>query len=400
MCGANVKDTVRLTDIVKDEGRRAKGPSKARKASPRLSDLVRKGAKSSAEAAVIQAPPPHRQRDVVRKDGPASPAVHDGVVPTDGRLERTALPQKESFIKRAVIDKHLDAPEQALQKAVDIMGEILRAVKAHAPFSISSVEEAAELLLENLQASDDLMIHFFSTGGPSLDPAIKAVNVCIAAVKLGLELGYSPEELRRLSLTALLHDVGMARLPEGLVEKEGPLNPVERATLGRHPEEGAHVIKGLGHKYTWLADVILQVHERLDGSGYPQVLKGAEIHEFAQVVGLADVYESLVHHRPYRPRLNPLEALKEVLHRERTAFSDKILKSLIQALSPYPVGSLVRLNTGEIGRVVTKNKDRPLRPVVAVLIRGGKRVEEPAVIDLSQSPLLNIQESVVGEELA
>jgi HD-GYP domain-containing protein (c-di-GMP phosphodiesterase class II) len=290
--------------------------------------------------------------------------------------------------------------DPVLERATEALREMLRAVRADAPLSISAVEKAAELLLDNLQSSDALLVHLFDPGGPDPDPAREAVNVCLVAVKLGLELGYPREELRHLSLAALLHDVGMVRLPEGLVEKTGPLNPLERSTLARHPEEGAHIITRLGPEYTWLAEVVLQVHERVDGSGYPQVLKEDEIHEFAQVVGLADVYESLVHHRPYRRQLSPVEALKEILHRERAAFPDRILRALVQAMSPYPVGSLVRLNTGEIGLVVAKNKDRPLRPIVEVLFQRGKRLVQPVVIDLSQSPLLHIQDSVVETEEA
>ncbi|MFQ5916053.1 MAG: HD-GYP domain-containing protein [Nitrospinota bacterium] len=316
----------------------------------------------------------------------------------------------EASIERAIIErkgasegahlKHLDVPDQVFQRAVDAIRGILQAAKTQVPFSMYSAEEAADLLLPNLQESDALLVHVFTPGAPPVDPALEAVNVCILAVKFGLELGYTGEELRQLSLAALLHDVGMARLPEGLVEKNGPLNPVERASLGRHPEAGAQIIRRLGPDYTWLAEVIIQSHERVDGSGYPKALKGTDIHEYAQIVGLADVYESLVHHRPFRRRLSPLEALKEILSRERTTFPDRVLKALIQALSPYPVGSLVRLNTGEIAQVVAKDKDRPLRPVVEVLIRGGKRLEEPVLTDLSQIPLLNVQDSLAEETLA
>ncbi|MFN3476751.1 MAG: HD-GYP domain-containing protein, partial [Candidatus Methylomirabilales bacterium] len=202
-----------------------------------------------------------------------------------------------------------------------------------------------------------------------------------------------------LGLVALLHDVGMACLPEALLTRKGPLSSEEQALLERHSEEGAQLLRNLGPQYTWLAEVVLQVHEQMDGSGYPQGLRGEEIHEYAYIVGLADVYESLVHHRPFRRRLGPLEALKEILQRKRSAFPDRILKALIRALSTFPVGSLVRLNTGEIGRVMAKNKDFPLRPVVEILARRDKRLEEPVIIDLSQSPLLYIQGSVVEEAL-
>ncbi len=399
----------RQTDILKGEGRRTTSSGKVKQAPRRLSDLVREETKSSEKGEAVQPAPPRRLSDLVRKNGRAPSPVKDPPGSTDGRPERRRLPSKEASIEHAVVErrreserphrKDLDAPEQVFQRAGDTMGEILKAVRAHSPFSISSADEAAELLFQNLQTGDALLAYVFTNGGLSLDPAVEAVNVCILAVKFGLELAYTGDQLRHLSLAALLHDVGMARLPEGFVEKNGPLNPLERASLARHPEEGAQIIRGLGPEYTWLAEVVFQVHERVDGSGYPHALKAMEVQEYAQVIGLADIYESLVHHRPYRRRLNPIEALKEILQRERTAFPDRILKALIQALSPYPMGSMVRLNTGEIGRVVRKNKDYPLRPVVEVLDRGGKRLEEPVAIDLGQSPLVNIQESLAEEPL-
>ncbi len=402
----------RRKDIDKGDDGRTTPSGKDKEASPRLSDLVRKSADPSQKAVATPLPRPPKPSDAARKrkHGAATPTVQSSVDSEDGRLERAALAPQEASIERAIIErnglsdrphlKHLDSPDQVFQRAVDTMRGILQAVKTQVPFSMYSVEEANDLLLQNLQEGDALLVHVFTVGGPPVDPALEAVNVCVLAMKFGLELGYTGEELRQLSLAALLHDIGMARLPEGLVEKNGPLNPVERASLGRHPEEGAQIIRRLGPDYTWLAEVIIQAHERVDGSGYPKALKGTDVHEYAQIVGLADVYESLVHHRPFRRRLSPLEALKEILSRERTTFPDRALKALIQALSPYPVGSLVRLNTGEIGRVVANDKDRPLRPVVEVLIRGGKRLGEPVLTDLSQSHLLNIQDSLAEETLA
>ncbi len=404
----------RQKDNDKSNDRRSQTSGIAKEASPRLSDLVRKSADPSQQAITTRAARPRKPSDIPRnrkqKHRAATPTVRSGVASEDGRVERAGLAPQEASIERAVMErqgvsegphlKHLDAPDQVFQRAVDTMRGILQAVKTQVPFSMHSVEEASDLLLPNLQEGDALLVHVFTVGGPPVDPAPEAVNLCILAVKFGLDLGYNGEELRQLSLAALLHDIGMARLPEGLVEKNGPLNPVERALLGRHPEEGAQIIKRLGPDYTWLAEVIIQSHERVDGSGYPKALKETEVHEYAQIIGLADVYESLVHHRPFRRRLSPLEALKEILSRERTAFPDRVLRALIQALSPYPVGSLVRLNTGEIGRVVANDKDRSLRPVVEVLIRGGKPLEEPVLTDLSQSPLLNVQDSLAEETLA
>lgn len=382
-------------------------PGKVKEAPRRLSDLVREEAKVHGRGSP---PSPARLSNLVRKNAWGPLPVQDDVGSADGRLERHKSPSKKTSIEHPVAGKRAapkgrryeepDAPEQVFQKAVDTMGGVLKAARARSAISISGVETVAEHLVDHLEAGDALLVPVFAAGSSYPDPAREAVHVCILAVKLALELGYTADELRQLSLAALFHDVGMARLPEELVEKKGRLNPLERASLARHPEEGVQIIWGLGPEYTWLADIVLQVHERVDGSGYPRALTGIEVQENAQIIGLADVYESLVHERPYRQRLSPVEALKEVLHRERTAFPDRILKALIQAMSPYPVGSLVRLNTGEMGRVVARNKARPLRPVVEVRVRGGKEIEEPAVIDLSQSPLITVQDSVLEESLS
>jgi HD-GYP domain-containing protein (c-di-GMP phosphodiesterase class II) len=289
--------------------------------------------------------------------------------------------------------------DQVLRRAVNSIEAILQAVRTRTPFPLSLAAKAVEGLLRGLKDSDALLIPFFSREGPSPGPAREAVHVAIISLKIGLDLRYASEALHRLGLVALLHDVGMARLPEVLLTRKGALHPEVRAAMQRHSEEGARLLMGLGSQAGWLAEGVIQVHERMDGSGYPKGLTRQEIHDDAYIVGLADVYESLVHPRPFRRCLGALEALKEILTRERTTFPERILKALIRTLSAFPVGSLVRLNTGEIGRVVAKHPNLPLRPIVEVLIHQEKRLEEPLVIDLKQSPLLYIQESLIEEAL-
>lgn len=285
--------------------------------------------------------------------------------------------------------KGLLESKAAFQRAVAIMEEVYQLVRARDSFPITNVEMAMDALLQNLEVSDALLVPFFNAGGRSVSPAKEVVNVCILSVKIGMQLNYLPDELRRLGLAALLHDIGMARIAKKALE----------ATLKRRPEEGAQLIRGLGPSYARLAEVVLQVHERMDGSGYPMGLREEKIHEHAQIVGLADVYESLAQRPPLRPHVWPPAALKEILQRERTGFPGRLLKALIQVLATFPVGGLVRLNSGEIGQVVAKNENFPLRPVVAILVRRGKRLPEPKLIDLRQNPLLHVQQLVTEEML-
>jgi HD-GYP domain-containing protein (c-di-GMP phosphodiesterase class II) len=252
-----------------------------------------------------------------------------------------------------------------LQQAVGGVEELLQAVARNAPFSMARAEHAAELLLQSLERGDTLLLPFFTVGGASTSPARKAVNVCILSVKMGMELGYVPEELQRLGVAALLCDAAMAQLSR----KPGPQQ--------------------------WLAEVAERRHRK---AADPRRLAD-RLDEYAAIIRLADTYETLVHSRPFRHPIGPLEALGEILQQERTSFPDGILKALIRALSAFPVGSLVRLNTGEIGRVVARNANFPLRPVVEVLVRGERWLETPLTVDMSQNPLQHIQDSVAEEAL-
>jgi HD-GYP domain-containing protein (c-di-GMP phosphodiesterase class II) len=143
-----------------------------------------------------------------------------------------------------------------------------------------------------------------------------------------------------------------------------------------------------------VAIVARHEQERQDGSGYPQGLKGDQIHEHAKVVGLADVYESLTHKRSYQKIRVPLDAVKEIVTTNRHMFPTRILKGLIQGLSTFPVGSLVRLNSKEIVRVVATNPAFPMRPVVEIIAGPkGERLASPRRVDLAQNSLVYITES-------
>ncbi len=371
---------MRLRDLVKGGGRGAAPPREVTGASRKLSDLVRKpGAPAPPvpDSAPAEAAPPAAP-GLPPEEAPSAPTAATGT----GRKE--ASPPQEG-----------EAAQQVLSRAADIVEEILQAVRSQAPFSISNAGGAVEILLQSLEASDALLALFFSAGSPSPSPAQEAVNVSILSVKIGLELGYPPEELRKLGLAALLCDVGIARVPPQILGKQDSLTPDERAVLENHQREGAKVLQKLGPESSWLAAVVETRYAKTEGPRHPE----NRIEEFAAIIRLADIYESLVHHRPFRQRVGPLEALKQILQRDRRTFPDRILKTLLRVLINFPVGSLVRLSTGEIGRVVAKNKDLPLRPVVEVLVRRGRRLEAPIVIDLSQSPLHHIQDAVVEEAL-
>ena len=261
------------------------------------------------------------------------------------------------------------------------------------PLSVLATEVVAAL-----KRSDRLLVQAMS--GPPGPPLItNLVNVGILATKVGVGLGYHGKELERLALAGLLHDVGLFAVPQSLIAKPGRLTSDERALIEQHPELGYQAIHKAGLKYDWLAQVVRQAHERWNGQGYPNKLKERQINEFAQIIGLVDVFDALVSPRGYRRRFFPHEAVRELLVAERTAFPREIVKTLIQELSAYPLGTSVRLTTGEVGSVIRVNTRFPLRPVVWVESDTGYG-QDGRQMDLSCTPLVSVIETLEPPDVA
>ncbi|MCI0372593.1 MAG: HD domain-containing protein [candidate division NC10 bacterium] len=229
--------------------------------------------------------------------------------------------------------------------------------------------------------------------------ATHCVHAAVFAVRIAAGMSLPRTEQAKVALAALVHDVGMVRFPPDFAQVERSFTAREREELKRHPDESYKILSTLGPAYTWLADVAHQEHERDDGSGYPRGLSGDQIVEMARIVALADIYESLTHPRAHRKEAIPFDAVRQILATERRGFSERVLKGLITGLSLFPVGSLVRLNTREVARVVGSNPAFPLRPVVEVLFdAAGERVTGRR-IDLAKSSLQYIADSVTVHEM-
>ena len=315
----------------------------------------------------------HRLIRLVRPSRQSPPSGNDPLSSGDGSL--SVFPQDAS---EELTTRRPESGSGEVQfRAVAVTEAVLQSVRTRTSFSVTGLETMLEGLIESLQTSDVLLLPFFSPGGGSANPAQKAVNVCVLSLKLGTQLNYAPDALRKLGLAAWLYEAG----------------------IGRTHKDEAKLVQGLGARYAGVTDLVVQLRERIDGAGSASGVRDKEMPEHAHIVGLASLVESLGRRRPVRSGLCPSVAIKEVLQRERGTFPDKILKALIRVLATLPVGSLVRLNTGEICRVVAKNDPFPLRPMVVVLVRRQKRLPEPTPIDLSQNPFLHIQGFVTEEML-
>jgi HD-GYP domain-containing protein (c-di-GMP phosphodiesterase class II) len=181
----------------------------------------------------------------------------------------------------------------------------------------------------------------------------------------------------------------MWTIPVALVEKKEALSEEERDVLRTHPERGRRILAAQGGVFEEVSTIIGQEHERCDGSGYPCRLKDRQIAESAQIIGIVDTLDAMVTLRPYRKRLTPHQGVRELLLHAKTTFSLPVLKALGDQITLYPIGTGVRLNTGENGTVTKVNSRYPLRPLVAI-----SKLGEASEVDLSKVTSSHIVEVV------
>jgi HD-GYP domain-containing protein (c-di-GMP phosphodiesterase class II) len=265
---------------------------------------------------------------------------------------------------------------------------------------ISSVIQHLRHIIES-DLVEPLYYSLIFQGGKERTIEEHTVEVAIFSLLVGLGLGYNKKRLLPLAMVAFLHDVGMYKMHIAILRKKGKLSEREFNEIKRHPELSAGILSKLGDKFGWLANLSLQVHERIDGSGYPRGLDGDKIHEFPLIVGLVDIYSAMIQDRPYRNRIEKTRALKGIISSNKDKFPTKIVKAFLNQISFFPAGSHVKLNDHSGGRVISTNREFPLKPIVEILYdHTGNKLKTSKIIDLSKQPLLYITESIDERELS
>lgn len=267
------------------------------------------------------------------------------------------------------------------------------------PPDLDQVRLLAERVHSHLLRDNGLVLRSLEPHG-EFDLASHSANVSIIAGKIGLGMAMGTEDVVRVILAGIVHDIGMARLPDAIVRKPGRLTEVEREKLHEHPALGAELLVDVEPRYAWLETVVLQEHERMHGQGYPAGLIGRAIDPLARVIGLADVFEALSHPRAYRSPYTALEALEQVSEMKGEYFETGVVAALVNEISAFPLDSYVQLSTGAIAQVVGTNPENILRPEVLVRWDADwSPVDPPRRLDLAAAPGVTVARALLEAEL-
>ena len=276
--------------------------------------------------------------------------------------------------------------EKTRISAIQNVATAFHSVEENGTFDPAPLQGISENILQDIIAQQKNLVQLTDIRLHDTYTFAHSVNVAILSSLLGVLLKLSREEQLKLTLGGLLHDIGKITVPYEILTKAGHLTDDEWSVMQGHPEAGRQRLKKMFPNDTLLSTIALQHHEHIDGSGYPNHLKGEQIHRYGRIVAIADVYDALTSVRPYKRAYTPSVAHRLMATCSPWHFDLDLLKLFFDNVAIYPVGTILKTQDGYA--IVKKVEfGYTLTPVVCVFAnREGKLLDAPSDLDLKEAP--------------
>lgn len=262
----------------------------------------------------------------------------------------------------------------------NLVGAIHDDIRAGRRLDVDTAQEMVTRIGDSVARNSEALMWFSTLKHRDDYTAQHSVHVCMLAVAFAAYLGMDDTQLDTLGLGALFHDVGKIRVPLAVLNKPGRLTEEEMAEIRKHPQHGVDILSEIDGISPDSLDVVLNHHERLDGSGYPRGISGHEISYFSQLLAICDVYDAMTSDRVYHRGRTPADVIK-IMRGDTDMINQTLLEKFNAFLGDYPVGTLVELNSGEVGLIVPRTEhdsETDLdQPVVLIMLDHNKHLYYP-----------------------
>lgn len=291
---------------------------------------------------------------------------------------------KDSGAAESIVLKHLDT------FVTTFTNVITKNVTSRLLIGENRVTLVLREILQNIQNNIDLLLALIRLRALNEYTYSHSINVTVLCISLANQLGFNFTDITRFGTGTLLADLGMTNYPPGLIRRPSGLSKREKEEIQKHPIYSVEFLKKNGIDDSLIETIIIQHHERFDGTGYPYGLKGDEIHSISKLFAIADVYIAMTSPRPHRSGFPPHMVLTDILKMSGTLFDLKMSTFFIKHIGVFPVGNMVELTSGHLGLVASLNKSDPLRPVVVLFqtkkkLKTSKKIKKEDDIDFTIS---------------
>jgi HD-GYP domain-containing protein (c-di-GMP phosphodiesterase class II) len=301
------------------------------------------------------------------------------------QLAKTRIKSKRIAKDPVALKSEFSRAEVEFESAGQAMERIFTQIQTNRRVDVQAIQAAINPLIDSVFRNREALAALVRLKKKNDYIYSHSLSTAIWGTILGRHLGLSREDLEMLAMGLAMMDVGMTLLPNELLDKSGKLDAKESATIRGHIKEGLRLVTASGTVAKKTLNVIACHHERYDGSGYPQGLVGNAIPLLGRIAGLVDTYDAMITERPHAPGRSSFEAIQEISDMKEVLFQGALVEQFVQIIGMFPTGTIVELNTGEVGVVVQQNPTRRLRPKVVLILDADKnRGSQLTVIDLSR----------------
>ena len=321
----------------------------------------------------------------------------------DADLKRIcrSSPGNPVYTDTVSVEEELAPARDSHQEACDRIGNILDDIRSGRKLNVAAAEQAVSSMIESILRNPDAFMWLSKLKNKDSYTYAHSIDACALAITFGRHLGLPRPELEQVAVGTLLFDIGKMKLPEELLDKPGRLTDEEFTLMQAHVTHSVELMadtKGIGPVSI---EVAYSHHERHNGSGYPRGLTSEQTSVYGKIAAIVDCYDAITSDRPYSVAVSPHEAIRSLYEWRNIDFQEEVVEQFIQCLGVYPTGTLVELNTGQVGIVLSQNRVRRLRPKVMLVLNADKHAYDIApTVDLmvetvdSQGHMLEIARSL------
>lgn len=250
------------------------------------------------------------------------------------------------------------------EKAISESKLIFEKIRNSGELDLDHIRSNLEEILPDMIRNNDVLMRLNQLKKMDDYTFQHSLRVSILATMIGKWMGYTQLEILELGEAALLYDIGKMSIPDFVLQKKTEVNPDEYELIKKHPQFGYSILLKTPGVTANMKYAALHHHERMDGSGYPLRLKAGQIHEFAKIIMVCDVFDAMISDRPYKKGICPLLAADYLLWSSGKLFDGEVCYIFVKKLSEYFIGKTVKLSNGREGKIVYIDENYPTRPIV------------------------------------